>query len=208
MNPALEYLIHSGIIKEWFSLPCSIFLQKKETWDKLVVTITNEFKPSDKYSVKHWNITDCNNQQGLPSMIEYCVPKKEINRHPAIVVPGCRLIHYEQESINSDHNSPKSPMSVELYRYFFDNCLPSNKHQIKRLNWLWTRFIHIYMPSLISVMNNSNNCYISEFEIAENQRNIVNRFMKKEWQIWLKWQKYMLLSPAEIIFYKEYLLNN
>lgn len=204
MNPALEYLIHSDLIKEWFSPPCSIFLQRKETGNKLVVTIAEEFKPSERYSVKHWNITDCEDQQALPSMVEYCVPKKEIFRHPTIIVPGCRLIRYEQESIRSHHNTFKSPMSVELYGYFFDNSLQSHRHQTKRLNWLWARFVRIYTPSLVTATYIPMS-YRSEAEIAADQRDIVSSLMKKEWQFWLKWQQHMLLTPAELIFYKEYL---
>lgn len=201
MNPALEYLIHSDLIKEWFSTPCSIFLQKKETGDKLVVTIGNEFKPSESYSIKHWNIANCDCTQALPSMLAYSVPKKEIFSHLHVIIPGYRLIRYEQESIRSHHNSFRSPMSVELYSYFFDNSLHSHRHLQKRLNWLWARFIRIYLPSLAAT---TYSVYRSEAEIAENQREIVSNFMKKEWQYWKKWQQYMLLSPAEVMFYKEY----
>lgn len=206
MNPALDYLIHSDLVKEWFSTPCSIFLQRKENGDKLVVTIADEFKPSNKYSIKHWNIAKCEDQQALPSMMEYSIPKEEIFRHPYVVIPDCRLIRYEQESIRSHHNSYKSPMSAELYGFFFDNSLQSYRHQNKRLNWLWARFVRIYAPSLVTSTYVSS-LYRSEAEVADDQRDIVGKLMKKEWQYWLKWQQYMLLTPAELIFHKEYLIR-
>lgn len=206
MNPALEYLIHSEIVKEWFATPCSIFLQRKENGDKLVVTITDEFKPNDRYSVKHWNIAGCGCEQALPSMVEYSIPKKEVFTSQSTILRGCRLIRYEQESIQSHHNSFKSPMSGLLYEYFYNGSVDSSRHKLKRLNWLWARFVRIYAPSLVATTY-INAAYRSEAEMAQDQREIVFRLMKREWQYWLKWEHHLLLTPGELIFYKEYLNN-
>lgn len=206
MNPALEYLIHSDLVKEWFTIPCSIFLQKKETGDKLVVTISEEFKPSERYSVKHWNIARCGNEQALPSMVEHLVHKEEVFTSKNTILSDCRLIHYEQESIQSHHNSFKSPMSELLYEYFYNSSVNSHRHTLKRLNWLWARFVRIYAPSLVAT-SYVNSTYCSEIEMAQDQREIVFKLMKKEWQYWLKWEQHLMLAPAELIFYKEYLKN-
>lgn len=200
MTPALEYLIRSDLIRQWFSPPCSLFLTRNNG-DKLVVTISEEFKPSDKFSVKHWNLATCAENQVLPSMNEYSVLKQEIFNSPHTILKDCRLLLYEQELIREKHNSYRSPMVVELYQYYFDNLLVSPQHRCKKVNWLWKTFILIYAPKIYPIGFSQ---YLTEFEIAELQRELVAAHLKKHWQYWLKWQQYMLLSSGELFFHKGY----
>jgi hypothetical protein len=208
MTPALEYLIRSGLIRQWFSLPCSLFLFQKETFSKLVITINEEFKPSDFYSVKHWHVDLCEPESALPAMTEYRVPKDRVFDDSAIIVPTHKLVRYQQDSVPSHHNSYKSPMSLELYGHFFDHMMTSFRHQNKRTNWLWSRFVRIYAPDLCDTTTYISSAFRSEAEIAEDQRDLVSKHLKKQWQYWQLWQSYMLQNPGELIFYKEYLNAN
>lgn len=204
MTPALEYLIRSDLIRQWFSAPCSLFLTRS-SGDKLVVTISEEFKPSDKFSVKHWNLATCVSDQVLPSMTEYSVPKKEIFKSPHLILSHCRPIWFEQELIRAQQNSYRAPMSKEIYQYYFDGLLVSPRHRYKRLNWLWRSFVSVYnMPGIYTGEEVPNFCRPSDYEIAEMQRGIVSSHMKRYWQYWQKWQHHMLLDPAELFFHKEY----
>jgi len=207
MNLGLEYLIRSGLIKSWLSVPCSLFLTEYDTDNRLVVTIGEEFKPSEFFSVKHWHISNCQPEQALPSITEGRVPKADIFSHPMVIVPGHRLFRYHLESIPVGYNHYSHPMSNEVYDFFFDASVNSLAHRRKKHDWLWERFLHIYVPNLLSLTRYINSAYRSDAEIAEDQRQLVQEYYPAVWAYWEKWTKYMLhldSTPGELIFSKEY----
>jgi hypothetical protein len=209
MTPAIEYLIRTNLIKDWFVAPCSLFLHVNSECKKIVITICEEFNPSDYYSVKHWNISNCSKEQALPFMNEYRVPKNKVFEHPLIILPNCFLLSYKQEPIASHHNSFRKPMSSELYENYYENTIESSLHTKKRITWLWNQFIDIYVPNLSSHQRYINSVYRSEASLADEQRDLVCKNMKRQWKFWLMWQKRLLLNPGELVFYKEYLnVNN
>jgi len=205
MTPAIEYLIRTDLIKEWLVVPCSIFLCNRSDYQKVVVTIAEEFKPSDHYSVKHWHLNRCSEEQALPFMDECRVSKDLVFNHSATILPNHLLLTYHQESIASHHNSFRQPMSPELYDYYFENTTESTLHTKKRLNWLWREFVRTYAPQLSSCQGYISNVYRSDASLADEQRNLVCKYMKRQWKFWLMWQKHLLLAPGELVFYKEYL---
>ena len=209
MTPAIEYLIRTDLIKEWFVAPCSLFLFANGDGQKMVVTICEEFKPSDCYSIKHWHIHKCTDEQALPFMDEYRVPKNLIFKSPKTILANHTLLSYRQESIVSEHNSFRHPMSAELYGYYYENTLESTLHTKKQLNWLWKQFVSIYAPNLSACQNYIHSVYRSEASLADEQRDLVCKYMKRQWKFWLMWRKHLLLNPGELVFYKEYLnVNN
>jgi hypothetical protein len=208
MTPAIDYLITNNLIKEWLIVPCSLFLYQKNDFNKIVLTINEEFNASNYYSVKHWNLSSCSQDHVLPSMHEYRVLKKEIFNHPATIIAGFDIIKYQQEPIESYHNEYSHPMSFELYSYFYENSLRSVWHNKIRKNWLWSQFIFIYLPNLYDQYSYINTVLRSNATIAHEQRTLVNNKMKKHWKFWMLWEKYFLLNPGELMFYKEYTNQN
>lgn len=197
MNPAIDYLIRTNLIKNWFELPCSIFLYEKTTNNKIVLTINEEFTKSNFFSIKKWNIGCCKKEHVLPDMTECRVLKEQIFQHPATILPDHRLINYIQQSVMSNYNSHRTPMSVELYAHFNENSITSFTHKKYRENWLWQHFTKIYLPDLSINLN-----YINI--INNEQKELVSKYRKKEWKYWQIWKKHLLLHPGELIFYKEY----
>lgn len=209
MTPAIEYLVRTDLIKEWLVIPCSLFLYNGDDHKKMVVTICEEFKPSDHYSIRHWQLEQCSHEQALPFMTECRIDKKEIFDHPATILPNYVLLDYQQESIASYHNSFRQPMSAELYNHYYENTTESILHTKRRLNWLWSQFIRVYVPHLSFKNNYISSVYRSEASLADGQRDLVCKYMKRQWKFWLMWQKHLLLMPGELVFYKEYLnVNN
>ena len=202
MNLAIDYLTRTNLIKEWFDIPISLFLNKND--NKLVLTISEEFKKSDYYSVKHWDITNCTKEQSLPSMISFSVAKSEIFSSSAIILPEYSLLEYKSEYITSYFNEYNHPMSRDLYNHLYEQIINGRANKKTRINWLWRQFIRVYSINLYSREHYISSVYCSEDDLANEQRNIVCNHMKKEWQSWELWQKYMLLNPGELIFYKEY----
>ena len=210
MTPAIEYLIRTDLIKEWLVVPSSLFLcENGNDYRKVVVTICEEFKPSDHYSVKHWHLNQCSKEQALPFMTECRVEKSNVFNHPATILSNHSLLSYRQESINSDHNSFRQPMSRELYSHYYESAVESTLHTKKRLNWLWNEFIRVYAPNLLTYESYIFSAYRSDAILADEQRILFCKYMKRQWKFWLMWQKHLLLAPGELVFYKEYLnVNN
>jgi len=210
MTPALEYLIRTDLIKEWLVVPSSLFLYTNgDDYQKVVVTICEEFKPSDHYSIKHWHLSQCSEEQALPFMTECRIEKNRVFNHPATILPNHSLLSYHQESISSHHNSFRQPMSPELYGYYYENTTESTLHTKRRINWLWKQFVRIYTPHLSSCQGYISSVYRSEASLADEQRDLICKYMKRQWKFWLMWRKYLLLAPGELVFYKEYLnVNN
>jgi hypothetical protein len=202
MTPALEYLTRTGLIKEWLTPPCSLYLYERITFKKLAVTINEEFTRSDFYSVKHWILSECRREQALPPMRECRVPKKEVFDHPAVVVPDHHLIPYFESVIPDRLNSYRASMDRLIYQDFYDKFAASTKHLQYQVNWLWGVFVRIYAPELMILQGTYE--LKTDFEIYEEQRDLVFRYQKGIWKYWHMWLDYMLHSPGELIFRKQY----
>jgi hypothetical protein len=205
MQLALEYLIRTGLVREWFKVPCSLFLNEHGTFSKLAITITEEFKPSEFYSVKHWHVGSCKNHQALPSFTEHRVPKSDVFTHPSVIIPNHSLLPYFVSPIPSTSNSYNHPMLAEIYNHYYDNFLESKKHRELKINWLWREVVLTYIPTLLH--GNYIDSYNTEAENAAGQRQFIGYTHPEIWQCWGKWVKYILFLdgvPAELIFYGEF----
>jgi hypothetical protein len=210
MTPALEYAIRKNIVKDLLVIPCSLFLKNNCNDKKIVITIDEEFKKSNHFSVKHWNLESCTKDQALPGMIEFRVPKEEIFYNKSVIVPGYE-IKYIPEIIKVAFNHYKPPvmrpMSAELYNYLLENTFSSIHHDKYRINWLWSRFKQIYLKDFQIKRSYIHTIFNDEDYIFTDERYVVKTTMKKEWRYWQMWQKYLFLqNPAELIFAKEYSL--
>lgn len=206
MYLAIEYLVRKGIVREWFTVPCSLFLT--ETFNKKVVTISEEFKPSTFYCVKHWHVRSCNRNQAVPSFTEFRVPKAEVFSHQAVVLKDHRLMPYFVSPIPFSENSYNHPMMDDIYQFFYNHYLDSYKHRENKVNWLWGEFMQTYLPQFCG-KSNYIPLYKSDAEIASDQRNFVATQHPEMWQCWVKWCKYMLhledgSVPGELVFMGEY----
>jgi hypothetical protein len=205
MTPAIEYLIRTDCIKKMMLIPCSLFLNGKNNEQKLVITISEEFNRSKFFSIKHWQISTCSKEQVLPCMTEYRVLKTSLFTDKNVILKEYNLIPCKQQSIDSNHNYSRGPMSSELYSYYFENTINGYEYKSLRTNWLWNEFIKIYIPNLYSCSRYIPSAFHTKNDVAEKQRDLVSELMKKEWEYWQMWQKHLLQNPAEIIFHKEYL---
>lgn len=203
MNLAIEYLTRTNLIKDWLEIPISLFLYNKEIKEKVVITINEELEKSDYYCVKKWKIDDCDHCS-LPPIIESRVLKKDLYTSPNIILPGYSLLAHHDQFVFTYKNSYKQPMSYELYNHFCDQIVNGIINNRTRMNWLWRQFIRVNSINLYSREYYISSVYCSEDDLANEQRNIVCKNMKKEWECWRLWQESLLLNPGELFFYKEY----
>lgn len=199
MNPAIEYVTRTNLIRSWFKTPCSIFLENDES--KVIVTIC---KGKSSLKIKNWTLTGCDKEAPLPPFLEYKTNIEELFSHPQVVINGYNLIFYQYQSIPFSYNSYRGPMSTELYEHFFDNIINGFHHQKARKIWLWHEFTKIYMPELYTLKGYINE-YGSESDLVDEHMELVEKYFHQNWQNWTKWGNYFLKPmPGELIFSKEY----
>lgn len=206
MNPAVEYLVRSGCIRNVFRMPISLFLFNPDTEVKMVITVKEELPASNYCTVNHWNVTDCQFYQVLPSLCEFRIPKNKLFSHHATVLPGWQLLEYRCEPTPAETNEVGCPIMGEIYDYYFDNFCDSFLHREAKVNWLWAEFIDTYFPEICQFVP-----YIeqkdSPDEFAEKQRTFIMKEHPKVWSFWKKWNKYLLFPehvPGELVFASEY----
>ncbi len=206
MHLAIEYLVRKGLIRQWMKVPCSLFTIEQGTFNKVAITINEEFKPSQFYCVKHWHVSACSRSQMLPSFSEFRVPKSDVFSHESVVVPNHRLLAYHASPVPFSENLSHHPMDGKIYNHYYDNYLDTMNHKEEKLNWLWKEFVQKYVPQLCD-----SKAYIpvykSSSEIATDQRSMVASLYSEIWQWWIKWCKYMLCIdcfPGELVFLGEY----
>lgn len=186
MTPALEYILRTRLARRWLEFPCSLFFLKRATCDPLVVTVHEE---KTCFIVKHWQISECGQEQALPTFQEFIVGLQDIKNHPTILPEGYLPMIHGYEPILSSLNIPKRPMETYLFETQYESCIAPN--YFKRELWLWDRFLRIHQKMDLSPIPK---------ERPLSQMEYVGRKYKKQWKYWLKWQKYLLLSPGEMGF--------
>lgn len=204
MNPAIQYLTRTNLIRTWFDTPCSIFLEDLAfvPTSQIIVTI-DKGKNSGSFKVKNWSLVDCDRECILPPFKEWTILDKDLFSHPKIIIKDHKPF-FRSQTISSHYNTITGPISEELYSFLFDNSINGIIHQKCRKTWLWQKFTEIYLPELYALQTYIPE-YRSEADFVENQMEITERYFQKIWQSWKKWENYFLLPmPGEIIFGKEY----
>jgi hypothetical protein len=201
MNPAIQYLTRTNLIRSWFDTPCSIFLENLNS--QIIVTI-NKGKDSGSLRVKNWFLVNCDKEFILPPFKESIILEKDLFSHPNTIIAGYKTLLGYTQTIPSYYHKINSPIPEELYIFFFNNIINGVIYQKLRKTWLWKKFTLIYLPEFYLLQT-----YIPKHELesdfVENQMEIVRYNFQKIWQTWKKWENYFLLPmPGEFIFGKEY----
>ena len=189
MNLALEYLIRTKSIRNFFRTPCSLFLERGE--DKVVVTF--EGMIDDCYLAKRWHLSNHSSNK-LPCCLQLIVPKKEIFQSNLVIPDGFLVFNYYEESVDTSLNSYKRPMTEGLYTSFIQKMLFSENHWHAKEQWLWEAFYES-LPTSIRKRYFDRWQMLCDFDESEEH----------PWQNWMFWKKTFLQdkdNPAacELIF--------
>lgn len=211
MNLALEYLLRNGLIKNFLTLPCSVFMQNS---DKIRIAVSI-YERDDRYSIKRWDLTKCHKDQALPPMEEIYVDDVfgEFNK---IVHEEYYPISYIFGSVPNRQNNWQKPMTKELYDKFINTALNSEWHYCWKIVWLWQTFISVYFKDfernagygigtfLDKSFLNSRRYPVTMENLYINQDKC--RMVKdhpKYYDFWNKWVDNIVLPsalPGELIF--------
>lgn len=203
MNLGIEYLIRTGAIKEFFSVPCSLCV---EHWQgaKVAIGIEESFGRSS-FLVTHWNLEEPDEDSYLPKSEIHHVPKDQIFSNEKVVLNGFSLLPYAEQPIITAYNRYSHPMDDITYREFYRSLLSSKQHQIEREVWLWKSFMKLHVPRpVLSLFHYEDR---DRTRIVMLEQRIVHERYTKKWGIWRDWRSRMLLTgkvAPELIFYAAY----
>jgi len=208
MNLGIEYLIRSGLIKKFMTLPCSIFVKAKNNC-KVAITINEANDKDVMCCVRNWFISNCEKHQPIPTMKEYMVPMDELHLHPAVILRGFTPIYFNCNSLEWKRNRGNNghPMPDYIYEDYFKRMFSPPLHYLKKENFLWKGFTDTYIPSIDHMVENHWSEYSRNRRINYSyQQKLVEANFKTTWQIWLKWRKFMLFNtvPGELVFMGDY----
>lgn len=204
MNLGIEYLVRSGLIKSFMTLPCSIFVKTIDNIKKVITINKANVTDSEKYCIRNWSISNCQKDQPVPSMTEHMVHGKDLYNDPAVILKGFAPLHFDCSSVQWRRNRGNHghPMADYIYQDYFQKMLFPLSHKFKKENFLWKTFVNTYIPALPHMVINQ---HLIENNVREKE--LLKTNFKTLWQSWQKWQKFMLFDtvPGELIFMKDYL---
>ena len=197
MNLAIEYLIRTGAIRNFFTAPCTLCV---EHWigAKMVVGIENAGR--SEYLVTHWHLEELDEDQRFPKSCQFKILKEELFVSDKIIPSEYHLLPYQELSVGSGHNQYNRPMYEDIYDSYLDQLLYSQKHQEIRSHWMWKAFlkIHISRPLLPLIYY--------EYETGKSIMNLEKSIVAEDstkWMIWCAWKRRLLrggrIAP-ELVF--------
>lgn len=216
MNLGIEYLVRSGLIREFMEFPCSIFV--KSGYKKIIVTINKanngHTEHCTMFSVRNFLLHLCEEKSPLPPMTDHMVRDVDLFHHEAVVVRDFAPLYFDCNSIEWKRNRGNGghPMPLFVYNDYFANMLYPKPHKIKREKFLWESFTQAYIPSIDYMIDDKP--YVGSWypgpgvkaDKHKAQQKIIESNFKVIWAAWRKWQKLMLFDtvPGELIFMKDY----
>ena len=199
MNLTVEYLIRSGSIRNFFEVPCSFCL---ESPNKVVIVIQSVSDRPDFIQVCKWEIDHI--EENWPRVSSSLVEIKNLLDDENIVLPGYRLLEYQDESVEVKYNTFRQPMDQVRYDYYMSHFLNSQSNRISRINWLWKYFRNHFF-GLRSSSNDQWQFGRERAYVKQSSRYSV------EWNLWDEWRDKILPESevaGELMFWKSYKKNS
>lgn len=199
---ALEFYVRCLDLRHNLPVPCSFCLENTQG-DRKVVTLNDAYRKPNLVAVRHWHLSDCLNEQALPSLSEKLVPQEELFQSDFVVVPDHRIMGYHSPPVISSLNLLSRPMKADQFLPLYESLFKPDVHLFYKETWVWREFLRVYLPFMSS--------YLSEFENeVQKLRELMAVVMTGQpdlWHKWLHWRKYMIDFqgiPGEVAFCREY----
>ena len=199
MNLAIEYLVRTGAIKNFFQTPSSICLESGKK--KIVVSFGGERLGGEHVGdsclcITHWDLSDLD-EHNMPKLVRHQVLPEDIFEDENSILPGCKLLKYWDEPIETRRNSYSHPMDSVVFRHYTSHLMNSSLHRRSRRNWLWESF-----RERVFDLRRTKRHYGEE-------QSVVREGYPKEWSLWRNWCRNMLPDPepevaGELMFLSSY----
>jgi hypothetical protein len=166
--------------------------------------LNDAYRHPDQIAVRQWNLTECEDNQSLPTIQERIIPRGEVFISDAVIIPNHRLLNLVNGiGIPSGLNFRNKPMPADQYTRFYDKLLSMESQLFIKETWVWREFIRVYLPLMYTLIYSERD----EFDRLREIMSMIPTNQPELWHKWLRWKKYMLDMPGvpgEILFYKEY----
>lgn len=201
MNLFVEYLIRSGSIQSFLEMPSSLFLESKNSRNKVIFLI-DSIEETDLVLFK---IYDFNSKfQIFPKEESIVVKKDDVFKN--CLVKDVKPIPYIDQAVNFLENNYNQAMSDYLYQNFNKNLLNSLKHRSYKKDWLWSILTDVFLNGLLN-KDKMNLSFYSRKLIMQKEMSIVTKDYKDINLIWNLWKLQFLYhekAAPELVFYSLY----
>lgn len=211
MNLAIEYLIRSGAIKNFFETPCSLFVDRNDGLTGKVVQIKEDPDRPDTYFIsKIWHLDLKDGFDMMPHCEPNSVPKDQIFSHEKVILPNHRPIPFAEQPIPSRYNQYNSPIEESDYTYLTGSYLQTIKHRSVKKDWLWRWFMVLKFPHKARKDWHILTQHDKKYVIEEEQEYVKDR-NKSAWNCWGMWKTELISNEKtapELVFTPSYKLKN
>src|SRR5581483_766616 len=137
MNLAIEYLLRDfNKLRTFLTVPCSLFLNKINSEEKLILTIHPYYGNEDVYIIKKWDINKNHCKRKLPPFTDFKVNKDKIFKD--IVLEDYEpLDYFEKPYMTGYKQSSDPPLSLKQqndYKNCLDTFFNNHSHAIIKEN--------------------------------------------------------------------------
>jgi hypothetical protein len=196
VNLAIEYLIRTGLIKEFLDESASIFLVGPRDYRLAVVVEKTEYK----YLIRHWLLSEATPKYALPPMNDSISrdPFADLSRLKSVYSP----LEYKEAQFPSRYSAP---MEQAQYDQYTENICCSKEHVESKRRWLWNLFVSLYVPEVKKSITEFHFGYFSTSSelVMSRQQHVVQYDFPEVWKQWLMWEEHILIPnkpPGELIF--------
>lgn len=208
MNLAIEYFTRSIAHKDFFTTPCSLFLESFCETKKAIIVFQKITEDDCLIKVSQFDLYKWS-QNGFPKPNVSKIHKDAIFENYEVLNVGFFPIAYQEEPINTSFNYYNHPMYKEQYENYAFNFLNSLMHKSYKKDWLWDSFTSVYLADKIL----SNKMQLPTIErrcVIEEEKRHVKYHRPRHWKLWKFWVSQFIfkeIAATELIFssiYKSY----
>lgn len=202
MNLAIEYFTRSFIFKDFFSTPCSLFLESFCKAKRIVVVFKDNSEQDHLIKVEHFALSD-RSDTGLPKACSFEIEQALLFDNSKIIDKEFRPIVYQEEPVNSSFNYYNHPMEKDQYENYIFNFLNSSLHKSYKKDWLWDSFTSMYLGDKIVGNKMENFSFSKRRYIIEQEKKHVRNNRPNHWRLWKFWLSTMYFKEkiaTELIF--------
>ena len=202
MNLAIEYLTRNSVLKDFFVLPCSLFLESFCKTKRLVVVFDKHPNKDYLIQINKYNLLEWS-QSGFPNSCVAELDRHLIFKNEIFLNKDFCPIVYQENPINTRFNSYNHPMNKEEYENFVFNFLNSSIHRSYKKDWLWDSFTAVYLAENI-LQKKMQLPTIERRCVVEEEKRYVRHNRPRHWRLWKLWTSRLFFKETiatELIFW-------
>jgi hypothetical protein len=188
VNIAIEYLLRNNTQKNFYFLPCSLFLTHKRDKSKRIIVLSLDDNIVKAFQYKF--------EKGVLDLKANYIVKSEIFTSHFIVNNNYQLLEYNEENVKIAYNGRVHPMTDTEYHGLSSRIFNSENNHTIREQWLWRLFLENKLPYVFPEKTYTEEDFTTEKYFVEDM-------YQNHWDLWLKWKETFLIEneiATELVF--------